>query len=234
MKSDFSLEDAQFVYPVRWRGQTTFEKLRLSLRSVDRYLDRPAMLLTDRPVKLTFAQRNALPWWVSFRVAGNGTYADALLEAAKVCTAKHVVWMNDDIVWLDAKASSEVFAEVLNRRYRLPDAARKSRWSGKFKQTKKEFAKLLEERGIVCDHDYSTHRPYVYEVAKMRRLLSELLPDLHKFKKVPFEDAYYSKHKRQSEEKEAVSIEVSMPRVMDFGTFKSGHIQPWHLHTVQK
>jgi hypothetical protein len=212
-----------FAYPVKWRGQKTVDRLSVSLDSIKPFVKtKDIIFLTDSPQELVRFLNKREP---SFRVFLADSYANALHVAAIVSlrngAKERVVWMNDDIVWLGSKSNREKFFEVLHTRHRLPDHLTTTRWIGSFAKTKKSFKKLVEKKGIEVRHDYSTHRPYVYEAKKMMNLFYDL-GRLDRFKKIPFEDAYFNKFKKDSIEKEAIAINYDTEAVDDFGAINNG------------
>ena len=170
------------VYPWRPSGWKPDWELRHSLRSLAEHWTEPS-----RVVLLSESR----PAWLSPEVehVTAPRYEDCLTCALEL-GSERIVWMNDDIFILQDTSSTDLIPARHTRDLAKIDPEwpgwRRSNW---WQQLQRVGQELAAEGWPALN--FSTHVPYLYEVAKLRITL-ERFPPSHK---LPVETAYFNMHR---------------------------------------
>ena len=183
------MNDAVICYPFKV-GASKWEdnELRHSLRSVERYWKTESGGL-PRVVVLS----ESLPEWLTgVEHVKAVTYREALTKASQL-DCERIVWMNDDILFLKDTREEDLKPTHLGEESKEKIAQwriGKNKWRRNYGRAQS----WLAENGY-SNFNFSTHKPYLYELEKMRSTL-ERTPWFGN--KSAFENYYFNIHHSSS------------------------------------
>jgi len=161
------------VYPYV-KAYARFDELKFSLRSLDKYLERPfrVFVIGDRPVWLS-KEVNHIPANTASMYAVADIIHKLELAIADERISEDFIWMNDDIYLLAAASKKEI--KKPKAIGNLADKIRKLKGKGQDKMYNQNLLKTFQQlkKEELPTINTATHLPFLFNKTRLKEVLSK-------------------------------------------------------------